>query len=188
MNSSSNKPITLYYPPGLRDQWPRPLADEWAREYPRVFDADDLRQTVKQPRGHFSEWFVAIHLYRGHGLLSLVEKYCYRNHARKVQVLDEFLSAEHCAFLRNFRAMFGVQPPDLFVYLPGTERFWFAEVKGPGDRLSPLQRRSHGALMEMSGAAVQIFHVRPLRNGAAQQSLAADGAIACFSSNPVPSA
>jgi hypothetical protein len=178
MNSSNSEPITLYYPSRLRDRWPRPLADEWALQYPQLFDADDLRQTIKQPRVHFCEWFVAIHLFHCHGALSLIEKYCYRNHERKVQLLDEFLSAEHCAFLRHFRAKFGVQPPDLFVYLPGTDRFWFAEVKGPGDRLSALQRQSHAALMEMFGAAVQIFHVRPVRNGAAQQSLAADGATA----------
>ena len=159
--NSPNEPITLRYCPELRQRWPRPLADEWALAYPEIFDADDLRQTVLQPRGHFYEWFVAIHLFESHGALSLIEKYGYRAHPRKVEFLDTFLSAEHCAFIRNFRAAFGVQPPDLFVYIPGTDRFWFAEVKGGRDRLRPLQRDSHVALAETLGTHVQMFYVRP---------------------------
>lgn len=69
-----------------------PLADEWVRQYPQLFDADDLRQTIKQPAGHFCEWFVAIYLYHRHGALSLIEKYAYANHLRKVQMLEKLLS------------------------------------------------------------------------------------------------
>jgi VRR-NUC domain len=161
MNSPNGEHITLRYSPGLRQRWPRPLADEWALAYPQIFDADDLRQTVLQPLGHFYEWFVALHLYESQGALSLIEKYCYGNHARKVEFLDRFLSAEQCAFLRNFRALYRVQPPDLFVYMPGTNRFWFAEVKGGRDRLRPEQRDSHAALTEKLGVPVQMFYVRP---------------------------
>ena len=160
MNSSIEQPITLHYPAELRDGWPRPLADQWLARYPQIFDADDLRQTIKQPRAHFGEWFAAVHLYETEGALSLVEKYCYRNHRRKVQVLDSFLSAEDCTFLRNLRATHGVQPPDLFVYIPDTERFWFAEVKGT-DRLSALQRKSHTAIAQTLGVPVRMFYVRP---------------------------
>ena len=156
----TSESTTLHFAPALKARWPRPLADEWALAYPQIFDADDLRMTVKQPHTHFFEWFVAIHLFETTGALSLLEKYCYRNHQRKVQLLNQFLSAEHCAFLRNFRATHGVQPPDLFVYMPDTKRFWFAEVKGPTDRLSILQRESHVALAETFGVPVQMFYVR----------------------------
>src|SRR2546427_13254290 len=105
MHSTNDQPIILPYPADLRDRWPRPLADEWLLAYPQLFDSDDLRLTIKQPRSHFCEWFVAIHLFQSEGALSLIEKYVYRAHPRKVDFLDAFLSAEHCAYLRNFRAM-----------------------------------------------------------------------------------
>jgi hypothetical protein len=169
MKSANKHVVTLYYPPELKNQWPKPLAHGWLRQYPQIFDADDLRQTVEQSRAHFGEWFVAIHLYKSLGALSLLEKYCYHNHARKVRILDEVLSPPDCRFIRSFRAEFGVQPPDLFVYMPDTGHFWFVEVKGT-DRLSNLQAESHVAIRKRFGVDVQIFHVRPIRAGAAQQS------------------
>jgi hypothetical protein len=151
--------ITLQYSAELRDRWPRPLADEWFANYPQIFDADDLRLTIKQTSAHFAEWFVAVHLYETQGALSLLEKYAYGNHGRKVELLDSFLSARDCAFLRNLRATHGVQPPDLFVYVPNSKRFWFAEVKRT-EPLTDLQRESHVAIAQTLGVPVQMFYVR----------------------------
>jgi hypothetical protein len=55
---------------------------------------------------------------------------------------------------------YAVQPPDLLVYMPKTSRYWFAEVKGPGDRLSTKQVRSHDAILRRLGVPVEIIEVR----------------------------
>ena len=53
----------------------------------------------------------------------------------------------------------GVQPPDLFVYT-ADRRFWFAEAKGPGDRLSAKQTQSHRFIEEHFQVQVEVFQVR----------------------------
>ena len=52
------------------DLWANHLARESRQQYPDLFDEDDLRLTVNQPRNHFSAWFAAIHrFYRQGGRL-----------------------------------------------------------------------------------------------------------------------
>jgi len=67
-------------PSATRALWPQPLARRWRSEYPHIFDSDDLRLALAQPRNHFAEWFVAIHLFHRDGAYSLLEKYLYGNH------------------------------------------------------------------------------------------------------------
>jgi hypothetical protein len=139
--------------------WPRPFARIWARQYPQLFDAGDLRIAFTQPSKHFCEWFIAIHLYHRDGAHSLVEKYAYSNHRRKQERLDQLLTSAQRTILRTFRSSFKVQPPDLLVFLPKSRRFWFAEVKGPGDRLTTRHRRSHETLSQLFGVKVEIYKV-----------------------------
>jgi len=73
--------------------------------------------------------------------------------------------------LDAIREAYAVQPPDLFVYVPQTSRYWFAEVKGPGDRLSGKQIRSHDAITRELGVPVEIIEVR-LRTVADEAGLA----------------
>jgi len=50
--------------------------------------------------------------------------------------------------------------PDLLVFQPDHSGFWFAEVKGPGDRLRASQQESHEAIRRCLGVAVALITVR----------------------------
>jgi hypothetical protein len=69
------------------------LAREWARRYPELFDADDLRLAGSQSHmgKHFFEWLAAILLYETTGYLSLVEKYEFARHKRKQAILGQLV-------------------------------------------------------------------------------------------------
>jgi hypothetical protein len=151
---------TIYCTRAIKNLWPDPLARQWLQQYPNVFDEDDLRLTVNQPKNHFCEWFAAIHLFQREGAHSLVEKYVFQNHPKKVACLASLLSARERKTLDAIREAYAVQPPDLFVFVPKTTRYWFAEVKGPGDRLSAKQIRSHDAIMRELGVPVETIEVR----------------------------
>ncbi len=144
----------------IRKLWPNPLAQQWIQQYPDLFDEDDLRLAVNQPRNHFCEWFAAIHLFHREGAHSLVEKYVFQNHPAKVAQLATLLSERERKTLEEIRDAYAVQPPDLLVFVPGTSRYWFAEVKGPGDRLSAKQMLSHDALRRKLGVPVEIIEVK----------------------------
>lgn len=156
------KESVVHYTPQLRDLWPSPLAAEWARHYPQLFDEDDMRITRLQPKSHFYEWLAAIYLFHRDGALSLVEKYVFRSHPRKRLVVEGLLTGKLRAALADIRAEFHVQPPDLLVFTPERSRFWFAEVKGPGDRIRAVQRRSHEAIERRLGVPVELVRLVPI--------------------------
>ena len=151
---------TIFYTPELRDQWPVPLVAQWSKAYPQLLDEDDVRNTRLQPTKHFNEWFTAIHLFEQHQVLSLVEKYVYANHPRKREVLEKLLDQDQRDVLNEIRAKHHTQLPDLLVYAPDFSRFWFAEVKGPMDRMRKHQRDSHKDLHRQLGAQVKLIKVR----------------------------
>jgi VRR-NUC domain len=152
--------VTVFCTTELRSRWPQPLARQWHQHYPQLFDGNDLRLALNQPRNHFAEWFVAIYILHRDGAYSLVEKYAYANHLRKQRIVERLLTDRQRSLLRDFRQSYGVQPPDLLAFFPSLRRFWFAEVKGPGDRLSVKQRQSHGAIAAEFGVPVEVFHVQ----------------------------
>jgi hypothetical protein len=150
----------IYCSPELRALWPSPLAAQWAEQYPQLFDVDDIRITRHQPRNHFAEWLAAIYLFHRDGALSLVEKYLFGSHLRKQALVRELLTEDQRAVLDSIRAEFRAQPPDILVFTPDRRQFWFAEVKGPGDRVRDVQRRSHTAIRERLGVPVELVTVR----------------------------
>jgi hypothetical protein len=135
------------------------LAAHWRTAYPDLFDEDDERLLTLQPTYHFWEWFVAVHLMHRDGVHALIGKYCYRNHPRKVEKLESILEPSQCEFLRRMPKVIRVQPPDLLVYTPDRKHVGFVEVKGPTDRTSPLQLRSHRAIEARFGSEVEIVRV-----------------------------
>jgi hypothetical protein len=151
---------TVYYPPTLRARWPDPLAKEWKSSYETIFDDDDLRLASSQQRNHFCEWLVAVCLFHQHGVYSLLEKYGYGNHERKVAVLQQLMGLRDRQFIQGMAKELQAQPPDLLVYRPDYSEYWFAEVKGPGDRLKPKQRESHDRIRSKLGARVETILVR----------------------------
>jgi hypothetical protein len=102
---------------------------------PELFDADDRQLLSRQADYHFYEWLAAIHLFHRDGMVSVVEKYCYANHPRKVALLRSLMSEADRDFVVTFRRHHGVQPPDLLLFEPDLSTFRFAEVKGPSDRV-----------------------------------------------------
>ena len=158
---------TIYCPRQLRALWPNPIAKYWLREYPILFDRDDLRLTQTQPRNHFNEWYAAIHVYQVYGALSLVEKYiAIHSHPRKQRLFEQILSSRQIGILSDIIDEHHANPPDLLAYTPDHRRFWFVEVKGPGDRLMEKQIRSHSALRRRLGVPVQVIDVI-IQSGAA---------------------
>jgi hypothetical protein len=153
------KETVIYFNPELRGMWPSPLADQWTSHYPHLFDSDDLRITRRQPKYHFVEWLAAIHLFHRDGALSLVEKYVFATHPRKQALFEELLTDSQHAALDEIRAEFGVQPPDLLVFRPDLSSWWFAEVKGPGDRVRDAQRSSHEAIERRMNVPVEVITV-----------------------------
>jgi hypothetical protein len=129
-------------------------------QYPGLFDTDDLRLTRTQPRYHFNEWYAAIHILQVSGALSLIEKYTTPSaHPRKRRLLQQILSSRQGEILDEIVWDYRVNPPDLLVYSPDHERFWFVEVKGPRDRLMKGQIRSHTALRRRLKVPVQVMDI-----------------------------
>ncbi len=150
-------PVTLHYTRDLRAAWPHPLVELWHRSYPQLFDDDDVRLTRRQPNYHFVEWLAAIHLFHMHGAHSLLKKYAFTSHARKCSVIDRVLGPAQRQFLQ--RKLEG-QAPDLFVFYPDASEFWFAEVKGPRDRLTTSQLRNHAVLRRRFGVRVDVVQLK----------------------------
>jgi len=150
----------------LRGRWPKPLANEWRAEYPQLFDDDDLRLAMNQATNHFCEWFLAIHIFRTEGSLSMVEKYLFANHPEKAKRLTSILTNPQLETLRRICQSLEVQPPDLLVYSTRDSGcFWFAEAKGPGDRVSAKQRESHSRIRAELGVAVKVFRIKVAHAG-----------------------
>jgi hypothetical protein len=152
--------LEVFCPESLRESWPEPLAREWRQRYTGLFDEDDYRLAKNQPNNHFFEWFAAVHFYRTRQWGSLIEKYGYDNHERKVRLREKILgeSVEH---ITEWRDRYGVQPPDLMLFTgsPDWELKGFAEVKSPSDTVSSQQAESHNGLRELFEVPVMVVDV-----------------------------
>lgn len=129
------------------------LADQWAELYPEIFDSDDLRLAKSQPSYHFLEWLGAVVLYSTTGYLSLIEKYEFGNHSRKVALFRSMLPPDvlHLVTSRS------VQCPDLFVYSPDHKDWFFCEIKGQTDRLGVEQEKFFEQLGLACGRPVALL-------------------------------
>jgi hypothetical protein len=139
-----------------------------------LFGDDDLAQIVNQASGlkmkgyHFAEWYSAIYLFQRDGLQSLVEKYdTYENHAlnqrrkidrRKAAEYERVVPDRHRQKHHEICSEFHVGLPDLLV-IRTNGTYSFAEVKGPGDRLSEKQIASHKRIQEELKVPVEIIKV-----------------------------
>lgn len=175
---------TIYCPQVLHDLWrqglngePPELAKQWHRQYPELFDDDDLVHVRNQALSgyHFSEWYAAIHLFQRDGSRSLVEKYdTYENnrlnhiqrntHRRKVAEYERVVPESQRQILHEICSECSVQLPDLLVLPIDGMSFSFAEVKGPTDGTlwREDQRRMRDAIWERLRVPVEIIAVRLL--------------------------
>lgn len=182
----------IFCPPGLREHWQQEgssLPAFWHRHYPLLFDDEDLRiADGPQRRGHFSEWFAAIHLFHRDGSISFIEKYdTYENHrnnrlhrnvhARKRAEYERVVSEEQRQILHEIGSEFRIQLPDLLVVSRDAITFSFCEVKGPTDGTlnRPDQRGSRDAIRQRLGVPVEIIKVSLLPGRTANTAAAERG-------------
>lgn len=129
--------IKLLYSKNLLVRWKSgDLQKQWAKQYPKAFDKDDLRLALSQKRYHFGEWFVAVH-FAQKGYRVLVEKYLYNNHPKKLKAAKRLLPDVQVALLKELKPRH--QFPDLLVY--DKHEFFFAEVKKDSDILRDSQAK-----------------------------------------------
>jgi hypothetical protein len=139
------------------------LVNEWAQIYKEIFDEDDIRITSKQFKQnsyHFFEWLAAILIYNSTGYLSLVEKYQFKNHLRKQEILGELFSDEIIAKIRRG----GVQNPDLLCYRPDFKDCFFCEVKGLRDRIRSAQKERFRELERLTGKEIYLIEFKNKRS------------------------
>lgn len=137
------------------------LREQWAEQYPQLFDDDDLRIARNQPRYHFCEWLAAIRIYETTGYLSLVEKYRYKAHpAKRAKVRT--IAPEHADFILDDlgRQSEHGQFPDLMVYAPDFADWWFCEVKGPNDGFRPNQREFFAEVYRRTGRPIRLVYLK----------------------------
>ena len=137
----------------------------WYDKYPQLFDGRDLDQvkTGAALNYHFVEWLSAIVLHVSTGYYSLVSKYDSLNHQRKQALLKELVSTELYETVIQNRKSGGPQCPDLLMYHPDKNNWFFCEVKGPGDRMRKSQRDYFEHLSEISFKPIRIIKLRELK-------------------------
>jgi hypothetical protein len=148
---------TVEYTESQRDRFRSgELVRIWAKQYPRIFDKDDVRITSKQPNYHFFEWLAAVIIYNSTGYLSLIEKYEFQNHERKQKTLRKLMTNEQMAQL----CFPGVQCPDLLIYSPDYKDWLFCEVKGSRDKLRKEQIRYFEKLYKVTGKQTYVIEFK----------------------------
>jgi hypothetical protein len=138
------------------------LSREWAKQFPQLFDSDDLALASTQgPMGyHFVEWLGAIKLLELTGCLSLVSKYEFPKHRRKKDILSRLLAEPVLALIQDHTRFGRTQCPDLLAYSPDYADWFFCEVKGPGDRLSGRQRLYFEELARVSAKPIRLLRFK----------------------------
>jgi hypothetical protein len=148
---------TIEYTESQRDRFRSgELVKIWAKQYPRIFDKDDIRITRKQPNYHFFEWLAAVIIYNSTGYLSLIEKYEFQNHRRKQKILRKLMTNEQIIQIY----LHGAQCPDLLVYSPDHKDWFFCEVKGSRDKLRKEQIRYFERLCKVTGKRIYLIEFK----------------------------
>jgi hypothetical protein len=141
------------------------LADEWTSRYPMIFEQVDRDLVRNQPQYHFFEWLSAVLIYEATGWLSLVESYTARTHPTKRDKLRAIVGAD--IFNELDRNQSG--QPDLFVYRPGTDQWFFCEVKGGPDRERDNQREWREKLsaliagLRVKGQRIRMIEIKEIK-------------------------
>jgi hypothetical protein len=150
-------------------QWERfvsgELWEQWAKDYPDIFDERDVEiarsQAGPRMRNHFHEWLAAVLIFHTYGYWSLIEQYEFKPHVRKRAIVERILPPDVFMLVTNHRKNFGgVQCPDLFAYAPDNSDWFFCEVKSPRDRLHDSQARFFEELARVSGKEIRVVHFR----------------------------
>jgi hypothetical protein len=144
-----------------RDSFAAGLWNVWSKKYPELFDPDDeaLAKTQSKNGHHFYEWLAAILIFHGTGYLSLVEKYQFPKHQRKLRVVEKLASdgLNRAIELSNTKRITS-QLPDLLVYAPDFSDWYFCEVKGGKDELGKRQLKDFELLASETGKSIRLIN------------------------------
>jgi hypothetical protein len=141
------------------------LAEEWKERYSTIFDQADLVLVRNQPQYHFFEWLSAVLIYEATGWRSLVESYTAKTHPRKRETLVATVGEEIFQWIDTH----GSGQPDLFSFQPGTDQWFFCEVKGGPDRERDNQRawrEEFGELLKrlkVKGTRIRMIELKEIR-------------------------
>jgi len=152
----NEKYLVLYV---IRDhQFQRELANKYEG---KVFwdiepELEVWRNQTKHDRryyGHGYEYHAAIRIFEQYGYLSLVEKYGGHGKLRHPikRCMVECVAGVEVAELLGKTGKGSVQCPDLFVFTEDLTEWCFVEVKGPTDRVRPVQRAAFDILERRTG-------------------------------------
>jgi hypothetical protein len=165
------KEIHLFYTEELKQQFKTgKLWKEWIDKYPQLFRKEDWCENQFQLGYCFFEMLTAIQIFHSTGFLNI----CWGNLASKN--LEEhkkaILNKRFTKDLYNLAVHGGKylghspQPPDVFFYHPTDENLWFfCEVKGARDRLSPWQRAYFAEIDKLSNGRVYICRFKEFKPG-----------------------
>jgi hypothetical protein len=136
------------------------LVTEWRARYRDLFDEKDETLARNQSDYHFYEWLSAVLLWESMGYTALVEGYIAKSHPRKRELFRATVPAEVFAFVDENQS--GL--PDLFVYAPSTQDWFFCEVKGGPDRIRPNQEGLFASLHDRCKKRVRLIRLVPFRS------------------------
>ena len=134
------------------------LVKEWAKMYKEIFDEDDVRVASSQNSFHFFEWLAAVIIYTSTGYLSLVEKYQFKKHQRKQEILGKLFPDEIIPSIRSG----SIQCPDLLCYRRDFKNCFFCEVKGLRDEIRLVQKERFRELKRVTGKEVYLIEFKEI--------------------------
>jgi len=165
---------TFFYSAGEFNWFFKKGGKEWGAKYgekskDNLFNARDIEKVtdrIDKPgrkRNHyFHEWKAAIALLKEYGFLSLVGQYSAKGaaHRNKVEIVRQRVSDDVWEAINKpvLNAGKAAGLPDLFVYHRENEKEWFfAEVKGPTDRIGNKQEAKSKLLDDAAGKCVSCL-------------------------------
>ena len=102
---------------------------------------------------------------------SLVEKYQFKTHKRKWEVLLKLTSSKVFEYIISRGGEGHIQCPDLLVYTSDYQEWFFCEVKGPADRIRPEQTEFFRKLSKVTGRDIKLVEFKKFRNEAERGGL-----------------
>lgn len=142
------------------------LYEDWYNRYPNLFDENDLQNTRSQAKNgyHFHEWLGAILLFQITGWFSLQQKYQFKKHLQKQNILVKLGANSLISFFENQKDKgFGSsQPPDLLVYSPDYSDWFMCEIKDPNDRLNEQQKEYFKELESVTNSQINLRKLKTM--------------------------
>jgi hypothetical protein len=138
------------------------LSRDWAARYHELFDESDLERALTQGRQgrHFYEWLAAIRLFEATGYRCVLAKYQFkRRHPAKFAIFEALVPES----VRELLPPGGrPQGPDLLMYSPLMDDWFFAEAKRVREGLTRSQRELFPRLETASEKKIRFVRLHEI--------------------------